>query len=367
MPDRKPGSKRRLTVIVGAFAPAVTAARLLLAVKSAIAVALAWIAGSLLPGAVDDYAFYAPLGAIISMMPTIMGSLRTSLQSVGGLALGIGTAWAIIALGIPGIAGVAIAVGLGVVLAGIRGLGPGRDYVPITALFVLLLGGAAANQYAIGYISQMGVGMIIGVAVNLLLLPPLRLTQVSTELSQLRTTMADILDDIARALVEEWPPDHSGWTTRMSTLNSLVDEAAPVIADARESQRLNPRAKRHRHDASRDSADLDAIAVLTRHLLDLGEAISGAIWKEPVSARLPDELCEPISAAIAGMADLIRAWDAREQQAGALEAAADALRRLNARYDDYQSSTSQPTETVGAVVFSLRRVLITVESRLDQS
>src|SRR5690606_32369963 len=133
--------------------------------------------------------------------------------------------------------------------------------------------------------------------------------------------------DIAQALVEQWPPERTGWTERMSTLHLLVDGAAPVIADAQESQRINPRARRHRHDLHRDDADLDALAVLNRHLLDLGEAISGAIWHEPVSARLPDELCPQISETVASIARLIRAWDAHDRQAEALDTARDALTR----------------------------------------
>jgi hypothetical protein len=60
-------------------------ARILLAVKAAIAVAIAWFVAPHMPGVADEYPYYAPLGALVSMYPTLMGSVKAGLQTLAGL------------------------------------------------------------------------------------------------------------------------------------------------------------------------------------------------------------------------------------------------------------------------------------------
>src|SRR5690606_29756051 len=63
--------------------------RLLLSVKTAVAVGIAWVVAPLVPGVADDYPYYAPLGALISMSPTLMSSVRRGAETLAGLAIGI--------------------------------------------------------------------------------------------------------------------------------------------------------------------------------------------------------------------------------------------------------------------------------------
>src|SRR5690606_1295535 len=143
-----------------------------------------------------------PLGALIVMVPTLMGSLRLTLQTALGLLLGIALAFAVIFSPLPGVVSVALAVGIGVLLGGLGGLGAGRDYVPIAALFVLVIGGSDAEDYSLGYLLQMGLGMIIGIAVNAVVLPPLWLRESSDAVSRLRQQIATLLDHAAERLRE---------------------------------------------------------------------------------------------------------------------------------------------------------------------
>ena len=60
-----------------------------LAVKAALAAALAWHVAGLLPLApAEQYPYYAPLGAVIATSTTLSGSVRGSVQSVAAIALG---------------------------------------------------------------------------------------------------------------------------------------------------------------------------------------------------------------------------------------------------------------------------------------
>src|SRR6478736_1096262 len=52
-------------------------ARLLLVAKTALAVGIAWFIARYMPGVTDEYPYYAPLGALVSMYPTLMGSVKS--------------------------------------------------------------------------------------------------------------------------------------------------------------------------------------------------------------------------------------------------------------------------------------------------
>lgn len=347
-----------------AIEPSIHPARLLLALKTAIAAGLAWPVAQLLPGAVDEYSYYAPLGALISMMPTLMGSLRTSLQTALGLAIGIGLSWLVILSPLPGGVSVPLTVGVGVLLGGLRGLGTGRDYVPIAALFVLVIGGAQIEDYSVGYLVQMAVGMAIGIIVNLVIVPPLRLGDSARRIESLRMQIADTLHGMAKAMGEAWPPEDQDWFDGARSLDDAVRAAETVVEDARESKRLNPRARWHEYDLQEDYDDLAAISVLGRDVRDLSETVGGAIWGEPIPVGLPDPLREPLGAVLARTADLVRAWNSRENEAEALEAAENALQELH-DLERRQPPSESPDGALGTITFSLRRAIATIQDRID--
>lgn len=124
-----------VSAATGGIRHAARPARLLLAAKTAAAVAIAWSIAPLVPGSADDYPYYAPLGALISMYPTLMGSLRSSVQTLLGLAVGIGLAVVIVLTIGPSVWTIGLAVGLGVLLSGTGWFGSGSEYLPIAAMF----------------------------------------------------------------------------------------------------------------------------------------------------------------------------------------------------------------------------------------
>jgi hypothetical protein len=346
--------------------PSIRPARLLLALKTAIAAGLAWPIAHLLPGSVDEYSYYAPLGALISMMPTLMGSLRASLQTAAGLGIGIALSWLIVLSPLHGTVTVPMVVGIGVLLGGLRGLGAGRDYVPIAALFVLVVGGTQAEDYSVGYLVQMAIGMAIGIIVNLVIVPPLRFKDSAQQIEALRMRVADALDGMARTMAEPWPPENQDWFDTAQSLDDDISAARPVLEDSGESRRMNPRARRHPYDLQRDYDDLTAITLLSRDVHDLRETIGGAIWGEPVPTELPEPLREPLGVVLSSAADAMRAWDNRENETVALDAADAALQRLHDRQRD-QPVGGTPDGALGTITFSLRRLLATVRSRVDRA
>src|SRR5690625_844626 len=162
-----PGSVHRAALWIGGrTGTPLSRTRLVLAVKAAAAAMIAWYVALL---AFDDvsYPYYAPLGAILAMGFSVAASIRDSLRAIGAILLGLGIAMACdYTLGSSAI-GVALVIGLGVLVAGWHRLGGEGTWVPTSALFVLIL---ANDSNVVEYVGSYGgltlLGMIIGVAIN---------------------------------------------------------------------------------------------------------------------------------------------------------------------------------------------------------
>lgn len=249
--------------------------RLLLAAKTSLAAVLAWYLAPFIPFAEDQYSYYAPLGALVTMSPTVARSTRVGAQVLGGLAPGIGLGLcgaAALTLGVPGGVVLAVVMGIGVLLGGVRMLGAGQDWVALAALFVLLAaGGGDRGAFSLSYLVTMAFGVLVGIGVNLLVLPPLYLRRAGERLSHLRDAVTAVLEDAAEAVLRGGiEPGRFE-----STLTSLDETGSAVITDvqeADESARANPRRRRHRHEQDENDRRLGALertAFLSRELVDL--------------------------------------------------------------------------------------------------
>jgi uncharacterized membrane protein YgaE (UPF0421/DUF939 family) len=281
--------------------------RLILAGKTALAGTIAWYIGHMLPGEMADFAYYAPLGALISMAPTLMDSLRSSLQTVAGLALGIGVAWGLIVSGAPAWAVVPIALAVGTVLAGLPILGPGRDYVPIAALFVLIIGGANANDFSVGYLVQMGVGMAIGIVVNLLIAPPLPTDDAASVISSLRRAGARTLEAMSDALRSG--DRESSWAEDLASFETRLSEAATAVRNAREGSRANPRVRWSHYDVDEDLEDIAALRRTRVHLAAIGSILRGSELEKPLAEVVDHEGRDVAARLLSAIARSVERWN----------------------------------------------------------
>ena len=158
--------------------------------KSSLAAALAWQVGSSVPGSLGDYAYYAPLGAISVIYPAVTDSLQEAGRAVVAIALGIAVAMTIQWVAWPNALTVGLVVAAGIALGGWAWLGEQRTWVPVVGLFVLVLGGAQTETYAAGYLGQVALGAVLGLAVNVAVLPPLSLYDVRRSVAQVRAGWA---------------------------------------------------------------------------------------------------------------------------------------------------------------------------------
>jgi uncharacterized membrane protein YgaE (UPF0421/DUF939 family) len=303
--------------------------RLLLAGKTAFAASVAWLLAPFIPLADADYSYYAPLGAVVSMYPTLVRSVRTGLQALAGLALGAGVAFGVLAVGGPRVISIALVVGVGVLLAGARFLGEGRNWVPITGLFVLLIGGVNADNYSINYLVYMVLGVAVGVLVTVLIAPPLYLQRAEVRLNHLRDQVAEHLRDLAEALDSGADADRD-WAANIAGLEETSADVRGAVAQSDESRRGNPRARRTEERSTENYRRLRALERSLFYVRDLTDVL-GAL--EPIDSpkrQTPDVMRGELPDAVAAVANLV-ASPVRDEESvhllAAAESAVDALAR----------------------------------------
>ena len=184
-----------------------------LAAKSSLAAGLAWLLVQPFGGVADDYPYYAPLGAVVAVSTTVSGSARTTLQAL--VSIGLGAALGALAgvAPVPTVVGLVVVVAVAGLMAGWHRLGLSGSWVPVSALFVLVLGGGDPTHYLGGYLGLTTLGMLVGTAVNLAL-PQTVLAPAGEAEHRLRAALADQLDDLADGLLADEAPDAADWRRR---------------------------------------------------------------------------------------------------------------------------------------------------------
>ncbi|WP_309127513.1 FUSC family protein [Microbacterium sp.] len=344
--------------IGGALRDAARPARLLLAAKTAVAVAAAWLIAPLMPGVTDEYPYYAPLGALISMYPTLMSSLRSSLQTLMGLAAGVGIAAIIVLTVGPSVWTLAAAAALGVLVSGTGWFGAGKEYIPVAALLVLIIGGGDPEGYSLGYVVQTGVGVVIGLLVNLVIPPAPLVGQARARLDAFQRTLAGHLHDIGDAVAESWPPENEGWARDARDLAETSRALRGALAEADESRRGNPRAWIRRVDTSQEHTRLETLDDIAHQIRDISGCIGDTIWSRRAALELDPELVGPLSDACHAVAEVLDPDTDPERDETARRTAAERVDRLFAAVHDRTLDVGTVTGPGVLSAMHLHRILI---------
>ncbi|MET1022303.1 MAG: aromatic acid exporter family protein [Arthrobacter sp.] len=349
--------------VAGNVSAALLWPRLQLALKAGLAAAIAFAIAPSMPGSAADYPYYAPLGALVAMYENVAGSMRQGVQTLVGLAIGVGLAFVLFVLGSPTPLTVGIVMAFGVVLAGLPKLGSGRDWIPTAALLVLLVGGHNPDQFSFGYFVQMGVGVTVGILVNLLVFPPLHFRAAALSIAELRLALAQQLRDMAEALKESWPPEHDDWSRRSDALEASARSVRLAVEKADASRQANPRRRLHPRDIERDYRSLRDLERLTFHVQDVTQVLSDVIWAQDTPFVVPERYAAPLAGAMAAVGDALQAVEEEnpERQAELGDAAGAALRDLTARVSAEEADPEAPS-AVGSVLLSLHRMLRVLKS-----
>lgn len=273
-----------------------------LAVKGAIAAVVAWVLAKYAAGQADPY--FAPLAALLGVSPTVARSLRESIQYIAGFVLGAALAVPVGMLLGAGTAGIAVIVLAGTLIASWRRLGDQSVQVTFTALFALLLGGHQPLHYVTHRMSEVVIGVVTGLVINIVVFPPLQLRPAEHAVRQWGNDIADALQTLADAVTA---PVRAGrlWPQHDGQLSTSAEQARAAARHARESLRWNPRASVSRQVPRPDGAVLDALEELTtrtravaRSLLDTGA--------EGTPSQIPAAFGEEYGRLLGMVADAVR-------------------------------------------------------------
>ncbi|GAA1577542.1 hypothetical protein GCM10009692_16520 [Leucobacter aridicollis] len=267
----------------------VNRSRLALAAKSAVAAAIAWYLAPLVPFAESEYSYYAPLGVLVSMYPTFFESARSGMQTVlgliAGVALGLGGV-GLVALGSPGIVAVALVVAVGVAVGGAQLFGAGRDWVSMAGLFVLLLSRGESGEFSSSYLVTMGFGVVVGLAVQWIAVPPLYGKTAQVHVAEYRAALAAAFRAAASTIMEGGGEQ----SIREAEIRVRVagDAVRQGIDAAARSERANPRVRFGRAGRSQlgtVAGQLDAVQLQALVVSDLAARCGSRGTAAAVGAR----------------------------------------------------------------------------------
>lgn len=325
-----------------------------LAVKGAVAAALAWFVGVLAPEPFSDYPYYAPLGAVVATTSTLARSVRESTQAILAILVGAAIARGVDLVLSPSALSVALVVGLALLCSGWRRFGEMGTWAVTSALFVLIIGNAAKVEFVGAYAGLVVVGAAIGVGINLLV-PPLPLTPTEEALDGLRDTLVDQVEALADGLDGERPPSAEEWEERRREVEPTLARARDAVARTREAARANIRLRRHRdwavsqvRRAQELEVSADVVGSLVRLLVEWeregrDDLALGARLR-PLAARALD--------AYAAALRSVSTEPAEEEALRALAARAEDLRRA---VREARQEVDEDYFVAGAVVLALRR------------
>ena len=196
-----------------------------------------------------------------ALYPTVARSLREGIRYVAGFLLGAALAIPVGMLLGPGLAAIAVIVVAGVLVSGWHRLGDQSPQVTLTALFALLLGGYQPLHYVTHRMVDVGIGVATGLAINVLVSPPLQLRPAEHAIRQWGNDIARALEDLSAAA--DPGSAMQSWPRHDRQLTVAAEQARRAARNARESLRWNLRAKAERAVPRPDGAVLDSLEELT--------------------------------------------------------------------------------------------------------
>ncbi|QNN51318.1 hypothetical protein [Nocardioides mesophilus] len=327
-----------------------------MSVKTALAAAIAWLLVQPLWGVADQYPYYAPLGAVIAVTTTVAGSIRETMTGLAAILVGALLALSVRLTDLPVVVDIGIVVGIGTVLSGLRWFGAKAAWVPITGLFVLIIGRQDAVDYTAAYLGLTGLGAGVGIAVNVAF-PPLALTPMADSISRLRGLLAAQLDELAEGLLHEEPLTSEQWHHRQKSIRPTTEEMQKVIGHATDARRANWRARRWSETAElryQQSRSLQHVAFLIE---DMTSLVVDRERAERDEAALGPRLRPYAAHALLAMAEVLRS--VRGQTAGAeeLQEADAAVGKLVEEIRKERDRSATDLFAAGTVVTGVRRAM----------
>jgi uncharacterized membrane protein YccC len=234
--------------------------------KSALAAVISWELARRLSG--DAPPVLAALTALLVTQLTVVETITESLQRVGSVVVGV--LLAVLLAGLLGLQwwSIGLVIFGSLAVGQVLRLGSQRIEVPISALLVLAVGGqpgAAGTR-----VLETLIGAAVGVAVNVVVAPPVYVQPAGEAIVELAEAMARLLRNAGEALARGWSGEDAYDRLRQAReLDGPLGRARRALGRAEDSLRLNPRRRRVGDPSSDMRAALTGLehgAILVRGL-----------------------------------------------------------------------------------------------------
>jgi uncharacterized membrane protein YgaE (UPF0421/DUF939 family) len=258
-----------------------------------------------LPGG-SSRSVLAPLTALLVVQATLFGTIRSAVQRVIGVTVGVLAAVAVSAY-VPFSWWV-----LGLLIAGTLALGlmlrlrEETLEVPISAMLIFAVDSHAA---ATSRITETLVGAAAGLAAGLLF-APLRVQPAKDAIGDLASQMADLLGQMADGLADEPDPRRAAeWLDRTRALRGEIERVDDALGQAEDSIRLNPRRLRYPNPAAGLRDGVDTLERAATDLRVLARAVADSARLDSGDSPVKDaETRARLAAVIAELAASVRAY-----------------------------------------------------------
>lgn len=236
---------------------------LLQILKSVVAATAAWwfsvkVLDSTLP-------FLAPWTALLTVHATVHRSLSRGAQTSVASVVGVGLSFLIgTYLGV-GVWTFALALFIGLAGARISWIRDEGVAIATTAIFILGSGFNAQQPLLLDRLVEVGLGVAVGIAVNLLIIPPLRDQQAARYVDSINRRMGDVLINMSDEFATSWETDRAeAWFEETESMSEELNSAWQSVRFATESRRANPRHRliaraRGRRQTGQDEVSYDDI------------------------------------------------------------------------------------------------------------
>lgn len=186
--------------------------------------------------------FLAPWTALLTVHATVYRSLSRGLQTTIASAVGIALSFAIgVWLGVS-LWTFALALLVGMIGARLSWIRDEGVAIATTAVFVLGSGFNSQAPLLADRMLEVCVGVGVGVAVNFVLVPPMRDLQASRYVHSINRQMGDVLGSMASEFSTSWDTDKADvWLREAESMSAELELAWQTVRFARESERVNPR------------------------------------------------------------------------------------------------------------------------------
>lgn len=251
--------------------------------KAVLAAVLAWLVAAHVLGLQES--FMAPWTALLTVHATVFRSFTRGGQVVIASIAGILLSYAAVELVGQSPTALGLALLVGMLIGRVRPIRDEGSTVATTALFVVTAGQAEQAPVLLDRLVCTGLGVAIGILVNLVVLAPLDDRLARSQVDALRSELGELLREMAEALTTGEGVEPLGWLERTLRSEERVAEARGLLRHTREARRGNPR---------RRSSQLDPAAYENFLLrIDEGFTQARAITRTVQHANIPPDDWDP--------------------------------------------------------------------------